>query len=124
MNSRLKVISLFFAVLILANAFSLIIIRVNYELNKDFIAANFCVNTDKPQMSCHGQCHMKKQLKEATKESSKKSTRPSLKLELEYLSQIAMPSIFVSSYGLKLNLCTQTNTKLRYYYPSIDKPPC
>lgn len=30
-----------------------------YLLNQDFITENFCVNKDKPEMSCNGKCHLK-----------------------------------------------------------------
>jgi len=35
---------------------------VNYELNIDEITEAFCINTDKPELNCHGTCHLKKQL--------------------------------------------------------------
>lgn len=35
---------------------------VNYELNVEEITELFCINTDKPEMNCHGTCHLKKQI--------------------------------------------------------------
>ena len=30
-----------------------------YLLNQDFITETFCVNKDKPELSCNGKCHLK-----------------------------------------------------------------
>lgn len=33
-----------------------------YLLNQDFITETFCVNKDKPELSCNGKCHLKDML--------------------------------------------------------------
>ncbi|MBD0402338.1 hypothetical protein IC221_13095 [Flammeovirga sp. EKP202] len=53
---------------ILFNAFSVSLLKLDLELQRDFIEEVFCINKDKPKMSCHGQCFINKELK---KESDK-----------------------------------------------------
>lgn len=33
-----------------------------YEYNRDFIAAAFCINRDRPDLHCDGKCYLQKQL--------------------------------------------------------------
>lgn len=46
-----------------------ILITVGFNLNRTFIAENFCENTDKPELLCFGICQLKKKMADA--ESSK-----------------------------------------------------
>ncbi|WP_281615124.1 hypothetical protein [Flammeovirga sp. SubArs3] len=66
------------AVAILFNAFSVSLLKMDLEDQRDFIEKVFCINKDKPEMSCHGQCFINKQLKkeaEKQKESNMHSTK-------------------------------------------------
>ncbi len=36
---------------------------LNYALNKEYIAANFCENKSKPEMHCNGKCFIGKEIK-------------------------------------------------------------
>ncbi len=47
---------------------------VNYELRKDFIIKNYCVNKDKPELHCDGQCYLAKQIKAAEQKDEKQAT--------------------------------------------------
>ena len=49
-----------------------------YQVNRNFIAQNFCVNKDKPKLNCNGQCYLAKQLK---KQEEKETKSNSEKLE-------------------------------------------
>ena len=51
-------ISLILLGLVLINTLSLSLVKIHYELNKDFIVENYCVNLDKPELNCDGQCHL------------------------------------------------------------------
>lgn len=42
---------------------------VEYELRKDFIASEYCVNQDEPEMKCDGKCYLNKRLAEAGQEN-------------------------------------------------------
>lgn len=42
-----------------------------YEVNKEYIEKNLCVNKNKPWMKCHGKCYLKKQIKKASEKEKK-----------------------------------------------------
>lgn len=48
-------------------------IFLDYELRKDFIIANYCVNKDLPELNCDGKCYLAKQLKKAKQDSEKQA---------------------------------------------------
>jgi len=43
-----------------------------YEVNKDYIAKNLCVNRNKPELKCCGKCYLKKQLNKADQQTDDK----------------------------------------------------
>jgi len=47
------------------------LIVLQYQLNKNYIAKNLCVNRNKPQMHCNGKCHLAKELKKANQQEEK-----------------------------------------------------
>jgi len=49
---------------------SKLIIVVNFQINREFIAKNLCVNRDKPKSCCAGKCELKKQLDEDDKKQN------------------------------------------------------
>lgn len=49
---------------------SKLVIVINYQVNKEFIAKNLCVNRDKPKSCCEGKCELKKQLDEEDKKEN------------------------------------------------------
>lgn len=51
--------------------FSRLFVFASFELNRDYIAAELCVNKDKPQLHCNGQCYLSKKLEEAAKKEKK-----------------------------------------------------
>lgn len=46
-----------------------------YQVRKEYIAKNLCVNKNKPKMHCNGKCHLKKQLKKASEQQDKQDER-------------------------------------------------
>lgn len=47
---------------ILATTFNKVIVVLDFQLNKNYVASALCVNRDKPRSCCHGKCFLKKQL--------------------------------------------------------------
>jgi hypothetical protein len=47
---------------------------VNYELRKDYIIKNYCVNKNRPEMHCDGKCYLAKQIQKAEQEDEKQAT--------------------------------------------------
>jgi hypothetical protein len=46
----------------------------NYELRKDYIIQNFCVNKDRPELKCDGMCYLAKQIKAAQQQDENEAT--------------------------------------------------
>nr|WP_294901120.1 hypothetical protein [uncultured Pedobacter sp.] len=58
----------FFLILSLISAhFTKVFVFAGFELNRNYIAENLCVNKDKPELKCHGKCFLMKKLAEAEK---------------------------------------------------------
>ncbi|HEX9513564.1 MAG TPA: hypothetical protein VF939_23900 [Puia sp.] len=73
MLKQIPVILLFIG--FLGQTFSKNLIFLNYQLNKDYIAANLCENRDKPQMKCEGRCYLCKRLKNEEKKDQENPER-------------------------------------------------
>lgn len=43
-------------------------IFLDYELRKDYIIQNYCVNKNHPELNCDGKCYLAKQIKAAEKQ--------------------------------------------------------
>ena len=43
---------------------------LDYEINKEQVINEHCVNKTKPEMNCHGKCYLKKELKVEKEEKS------------------------------------------------------
>jgi len=59
----------------LLQAFSKVVIYVDFKLNERYIAANLCENKARPQLHCNGKCQLSKQLKK-DEENNKESKKP------------------------------------------------
>ena len=56
---------IFLSIAILSANFSRLFVFAGFEMNKAFIAAELCINKDKPQMHCNGKCYLSKKLEQA-----------------------------------------------------------
>jgi len=65
---------------------SRVFIVLDYQLNKDYITANFCINKSKPELHCEGHCYLQKNLKKAAEPESK-SAQPTLKIDFPLFLQ-------------------------------------
>ena len=50
--------------LISAN-FSSLFVYAGFELNRDYVAKNLCINRNKPWLHCNGKCYFMRKIKEA-----------------------------------------------------------
>lgn len=50
-------------------------VLLDFYLNQDYIAKNWCVNRDKPAMRCNGKCHLGKQLREEDRKDQENPER-------------------------------------------------
>src|SRR5688572_13806621 len=55
--------------LTLAMSYSKGLIWMEYEVNKEFISRNLCINKSNPKLNCKGKCQVTKQMTESENES-------------------------------------------------------
>lgn len=67
--------------LMLVKAWVLPLLYLDFEIRRDYIVANLCVNRDKPMMHCNGKCYLAKRIAEAKEKDAKQA-------EHDYLSHL------------------------------------
>lgn len=67
--------------LILIQTFSKWAVVVEYNLNKNYIATNLCINKARPKLHCNGKCQMMKKLAEEEKQDSSKNNSARIKVQ-------------------------------------------
>lgn len=75
---------------------------LDYQLNKEYIAKNLCVNKGKPQLHCNGKCQLFKKL--AEEENNKTSGTTSLKENSNtvfFKQDIEEPRFLLGQFQLK-----------------------
>lgn len=68
--------------------FSKILLYIDYELNKDFIAANLCVNKKQTKNLCYGSCYLKKKLDNSRGDEDKATNVLVYKYEVEGIKEV------------------------------------
>ncbi len=58
-----KIAILFLVTAVLLQCSMKVAIVAYYQINKDYIASNLCVNKEKPKMQCNGKCYLSKKIK-------------------------------------------------------------
>lgn len=109
---------------ILMQNFSKVIIFLNFQLNKEYIAKNLCIKKNERNNCCKGKCHLKKQLIEDDKKekSSSSSTIKEVK-EVQLYCQQKLPFGFVNLFFIqKLNTSFQAK-ELGTIRFSVFHPP-
>jgi hypothetical protein len=49
-------------------------IFLDYQIRKDFIVKNYCINKNRPEMHCDGKCYLAKQIKKTQENDEKQAT--------------------------------------------------
>jgi hypothetical protein len=76
-------ISIFFLVVLSLPAVYKVGFFTFYQLNKDYIAENYCVNKDRPITMCYGSCFLEKGLGLADQAPNPDSLVSTLKFEIQ-----------------------------------------
>ena len=105
------------------STFSKWIVILEYEINRDYIARNLCINRGKPSCCCKGKCFLQKKLAadEDQQQPAGKSAHPDTQPDL-FLDKIVQIDFRLSA------LITQHNFfyldgKSREFTPSLFRPP-
>ncbi len=81
-------------ILILIKMMGMPIAWVSYNLNKDYIAAELCVNKKKPSLHCNGQCVLMKKLAKANESNESKESKAEVKsLAVDFIEELQRYSI-------------------------------
>ena len=99
------------------------IIVADYEINKSFIAENYCVNKNKPELKCHGSCHLKKQLDKEEKSRNFPSGNSKNKFENIFFNENnekIMNEFFTNS--VKYQLFYKSKTTIGFSNPLYHPP--
>ncbi len=107
---------LLIASIISAN-FSRLFIYAGFELNKNYIANNLCVNRDKPWLHCNGKCYFVKKIKQA-EEKERSDERQSQKNLFQEALFTPKPEI---GFYPQVLLVMQVPVN-RIVLPSVDLP--
>ena len=74
MDKSKKILSI---TLLIALAIKLLMapaIFLDYQIRKDFIVKNYCINKNRPEMHCDGKCYLAKQIKKTQENDEKQAT--------------------------------------------------
>ncbi len=65
---------------------------VDYAVNLEYIAAEFCVDKDQPESTCHGKCYLNSELAKAqhSDDSEQKSTTPRMEIETPSIENLSV----------------------------------
>jgi predicted ATPase len=69
--------------LLITQTFSKWIVILNYQINKEYIAAKLCENKARPQLHCNGKCQFMKKMK-ATEEKEQAPANNSGSLKMNF----------------------------------------
>lgn len=118
-----KKVSVFFLVILSLPAVYKVGFFTFYELNRDYIAENYCVNKDRPITMCYGSCFLERGLGLADQVPNPDSLASTLKFEMhEFLvDDIIIPKHLIETI-LTFSL-QPTPSITEGVYNSIFRPP-
>lgn len=88
----LKPISILLLFSLLTANFGNLFVFTGFELNRKYIAAELCVNKNKPELNCNGKCYLMKKLKQA-QDKEEKQERQSRKPQVQE-ALVVTPIVF------------------------------
>lgn len=89
-----------------------------YQVNRDFIAKNLCVNRDKPMLNCNGQCYLSKQLKASEEKEQKSNAERLNKMPEVVLGFQSISSLFKARYFERYVL--ENNFQISEIHPNFS----
>ncbi len=108
---------------ILTQTMSSVVIFAGYTLNKDFITKNYCINKDKPKLSCEGKCHLMKELKAHEQNESKPLSPLKEKMEtIVYLSVFNSTPIYDKNVVVHISMPHTEKLPASYHILPFQPP--
>lgn len=87
-------------IMLFASSFQWMFVCGGFRLNKQYIAANLCVNRNKPWLHCNGKCYFMRKLKQ-TQDKEKKEESQSQKNLLQEAFCTAPQKVKFHTYVLR-----------------------
>ena len=95
---------------------------IDFAINQEEIAEEFCENKDKPELKCDGKCHLTKVLQDQSNEDDPTSSfQGRLEYPLGKISQLKLLSSF--SNKVKVTYLSMNENLLPAFPQLIDYPP-
>ena len=103
---------------------SSLVVCIDFEINKEEIIENLCLQRNMKNNTCNGQCYLSKQLQKAAEKDKKESNLLKEKLEIVYTitEMVFKPAVTFSILKNKVNTTYNFIFK-NAYTSSVLKPP-
>lgn len=100
-------------------------IIVDFTIHRDFIAAKFCVNKNRPMSTCNGKCYLSMQLEKAEEQEDKELPLQSQQKIETPLFYCSLPAFDLSALKTDLlnHLPDQSTFYLSPFPEGIFRPP-
>ncbi len=102
--------------------FANLFVFAGFELNRKYIAAELCVNKNKPELHCNGKCYLMKKLKQAQEKEAKQehqSQKPQVQDAL-----VVTPIVFKQYAFARIKLHIPTSLGIpQDNHPAVFQPP-
>lgn len=116
-----------FVLLMLVKAWVIPLVYLDYELRKEYIIANLCVNRDSPIVVCEGKCYLAEKVVEAKKQEERRAEQSYMANLLFQVMDTGKPFIFRSpeyfEISLKATFCYISPFLSRTVASDIFHPP-
>ena len=95
------------------------ILFLDYELRKDYIIQNYCVNKERPELHCDGKCYLSQRIQQAQAQDEQRATNQFIS-ELFSLETVEINTFFSFTMGDFIVLAEeQANYVYEVHFPSM-----
>ena len=107
---------------LLASNCSRFFVTAGFGLNQKYIAANLCINKNRPWMHCNGHCYFMKKIKQAAEQEKKQSREDCKNRFQEALPGCRMaiafyPMVIIAAYSRQRIIQTFTSVSFIFHPP-------
>jgi len=110
--------------LITALAFKDLITYVHFQYNRDFIAENFCININTPEVMCSGTCYLQSSLEESHDQQTEwPNPITEEKVNLDYLLSVDENRDLTVFSNIQIESYFVVNNYSHSYLKDVFHPP-
>lgn len=103
---------------------------IDFHVHQDEIIAQFCINTEKPEMECNGQCHLKEKLSQTSvkldfvKQDSSHEDMSFVNPSFDGFEELDYPNVDFLFANINFKICQLMNLNYKFQkIHSIKMPP-